>query len=218
LTERAPQLGLSSDQLLTTTRAVRHRLDLDRPVERPVVEECLRVAFQAPTGANAQNWGWIVVDDQATRNQMADLYRLGHERHRHAFHDLGIQSVSESQIRFARPNPLLDLIDRVPILLVPAFRSLYGARLSTYEQATHWGSILPAVWSFMLALRARGLGTCWTTINLLCEKEMADLLGIPDDYVQAGMFPVAYTIGTDFNPADRAYSEQRIFWNRWDGQ
>jgi len=107
-------------------------------------------------------------------------------------------------------------LERVPVLLVPTFAPRYPTA-TTFGQATLWGSILPAVWNFMLALRLYGLGSAWTTVQLHREHEMAELLGIPEDHVQAGLFPVAYTIGTDFRPGDRRYSERRIFWNSWGG-
>jgi len=97
----------------------------------------------------------------------------------------------------------------------PAFWSRFGGRDTTFQQASHWGSIVPAVWSFMLALRSRGLGSTWTTVALHCEDDLAKLLGIPPQFTPAGVFPVAYTIGLDFKPGDRSFSESRIFWNHW---
>lgn len=213
-----PVLPLSIDELLTTTRAVRRRLDLDRPVERSVVEECLRLAFQAPTGGNAQNWGWVLIDDEDLRARVGALYKEGYRRQRERFPlDGAVQpiSLSGTQLAHKRPNPLADIMGRVPVLVVPAFQSRFGALETTFAQGSHWGSVLPAVWSFMLALRSRGLGSAWTTVSLHCERELAELLQIPPEFTQAGLFPVAYTVGTDFRPADRAYSESRIFWNGW---
>jgi nitroreductase len=214
--QTATDLNLTNDELLTTTRTVRKRLDLQRPVARDVVEECLRIAFQAPNGQNRQDYGWVVVDDPALKAQMADLYRRGMEDHQH-------RDRSEEKDADFRSRPqistsvqhLKEHMHEVPMLLVPTIGRRYG-RTTSFQQASLWGSILPAVWNFMLALRARGLGSAWTTIHLYREEEMADLLGIPfPDQRQAGLFPIAYTIGTDFKPADRADSEQRIFWNRW---
>jgi nitroreductase len=205
----------STDALLTTTRAVRKRLDMDRPVDRSVIEECLRLAFQAPTGANSQGWGWVVVDDPETKQRMAEIYRSGIVDHRNR------PKVDESPPE--QPNPrmsesvayLADNLQRVPVLVVPTIDRRYGVD-TTFQQASRWGSILPAVWSFMLALRSRGLGSAWTTIHLYREEEMAELLGIPyPEQTQAGLFPAAYTIGSEFSPADRSSSESRIFWNRW---
>lgn len=212
-------MPLSAEELLTTTRAVRRRLDLTRPVERDVIEDCLRVAFQAPNGSNQQRYDWVLVDDAALRAEMATIYRAGlADRVVASRAERGGSAPSESdaQARMsASVYHLLEHLHEVPVLVVPTI----GARLegaSVFEQASLWGSVLPAVWSFMLALRARGLGSAWTTVHLYREAEMAELLGIPGDRVtQVGLFPVAYTLGTDFRPADRTKSASSIHWNRW---
>jgi nitroreductase len=208
-------LQLGPDELLTTTRTVRKRLDFDRPVERALVEECLRIAFQAPNGSNQQDYGWVVVDDPELRGAMADLYRAGMADHSKR-DTTGEAMVAQSNPRISESvRYLAERFERVPMLLVPTFGRRYGD-ITTFQQASLWGSILPAVWSFMLALRSRGLGSAWTTIHLYREREMAELLRIPyPEQRQAGLFPIAYTIGTEFKPADRAKSEQRIFWNGW---
>jgi nitroreductase len=218
ITTNYPVLPLTIDELLTTTRAVRRRLDLDRPVERSVVEECLRLAFQAPTGSNAQNWGWVLIDDPDTRAKVGEIYNEGYRRQREIFPvDGPVQPVnlSGNHLHKKRVNPLVDVMGKVPVLVVPAFWSRFGGRDTTFQQASHWGSIVPAVWSFMLALRSRGLGSTWTTVALHCEDELSELLGIPPQFTPAGLFPVAYTVGVDFKPADRSFSDTRIFWNHW---
>jgi nitroreductase len=218
MTTTTPTPSLTIDELLTTTRAVRRRLDLARPVPRAVVEECLRIAFQAPTGQNHQDWGWVVVDDVQTRHAVAQLYRQGL-----ADHVGRVRGEDESL-----PDPttrgaarigtsvahLAEHLHDVPVLLVPTIGRGYGEETS-FGVASRWGSILPAVWNFMLALRSRGLGSAWTTLHLYREDEMGELLGIPADQRQVGLFPIAYTLGDTFRPADRSASEQRIFWNRW---
>lgn len=215
-------LGLSAKEVLTTTRSVRKRLDLERPVERRIVEECLEVAFQAPNGSNQQMWNWVCVDDPDTRAAMAEIYRGGLETHlalsseeRGETAD-GTYPVDDRQEFIgASVYHLLEHMHEVPVLVVPTVAGrLDGA--SIFEQGSRWGSILPAVWSFMLALRSQGLGSAWTTLSLHREREMAELLDIPYDRVtQAGLFPVAYTIGTDFRPASRAASGDVIHWNQW---
>ena len=221
-TDRKDQLkgsaGLAAtDGLLTTTRTVRRRLDFDRPVERSVVEGCVRLAFQAPTGGNSQGWGCVFVDDAPTKERMAEIYRAGFVDHANR------DKADESPPYASNPwmtlsvRYLADNIHRAPVLLVPTIDRRYG-RVTTFQQASRWGSVLPAVWSFMLALRSRGLGSAWTTIHLYREAEMAELLGIPfPENTQAGLFPIAYTTGGSFHPADRGLSEKRIFWNRWTG-
>jgi nitroreductase len=215
------ELGLTPEELLTTTRTVRRRLDLIRPVDRTVVEECLRLAFQAPTGSNQQQWGWVLVDDPATRAAMADIYSrgmdhavTGMEEARAAGVPMNVVTERSAQISSSVAY-LRDHLHEVPVMLVPtiAGRVDHG---STWLQASLWGSVLPAVWSLMLALRLRGLGSAWTTLHLHYEREMADLLGIPFHAVtQAGLFPIAYTLGKDFKAVDRSASEQTIRWNHW---
>ncbi|MFI5040409.1 MAG: nitroreductase family protein [Acidimicrobiales bacterium] len=211
---------LSNLELLTTTRTVRRRLDLTRPVERSDVTACLEVALQAPNASNQQWWAWVVVDDAATRKRMADVYRAGMtERAEQIARMDGTPTgytvkTREQQIQVS-VNHLRDHLHEVPVLVVPTiFGRLDGADIAT--QASRWGSVIPAVWSFMLALRAKGMGSAWTTTHLLHEAEMAEVLGIPFDQVtQVGLFPVAYTIGTTFRPGVRDASGDAIRWNRW---
>jgi nitroreductase len=209
-------LPLSFDEVVTTTRAVRRRLDLERPVERSVVEECLRLAFQAPNGSNGQDWGWVLVDDPEIRRRLAELYREGLREHVARDRSAEAADAPPSDERMSRSvQYLIDNMERVPVLVVPTVAQRYPG-MGTFHQASRWGSILPAVWSFNLALRSRGLGSAWTTLHLYREAEAAELLGIPHpEHTQAGLFPVAYTIGTDFHPADRSRSEHRVAWNRW---
>jgi nitroreductase len=210
-------LDLSPEELLTTTRTVRKRLDFDRPVDRSVVEACLRLAFQAPNGSNQQTWGWVVVDDPGTKRAMGDVYRaaLGDYVGRPRSSPEPRPADTPERRRMAESVMYLtEHIDDVPVLLVPTFHGRVDDK-PVFWQASRWGSITPGVWSFMLALRLHGLGSAWTTLHLLREREMGELLGIPETETQAGMFPVAYTKGTDFKPADRAASEARIRWNHW---
>jgi len=215
LTGPLPDLA-DVDTVLTTTRAVRKRLDLHRPVPREVVEECARIAFQAPNGSNEQHWGWVFVDDPALRAEMARIYRDGMadvHREREAAGTAPDNSSPERQRMVASVRHLADHLHEVPVLLVPTVTGRLE-RESLFVQASRWGTVCPGVWSLMLALRSRGLGSVWTTVHLTREKEMAELLGIPHDQVtQAGLFPIAYTLGTDFRIADR--SDTRVRWNHW---
>lgn len=212
---------MNADELLTTTRAVRKRLDLERPVERSVVEECLQLAFQAPNGSNQQAWRWVVVDDPGLRARMADVYRAGMDSYVSRPRDDDAPAPDYSSPAAQRISSsvmhLREHLHEVPVLVVPTLpRRMEGADI--FDQASVWGSVLPAVWSFMLALRSRGLGSAWTTIHLHREQEMAELLGIPYDRVtQAGLFPVAYTVGTEFKPGDREASARAVRWNGWRG-
>jgi nitroreductase len=204
-----------TDRLLSTTRAVRKRLDLDRPVEREVLMECLRLAIQAPTGGNRQGWHWAVVTDADKRAGLADLYRSGGEAYFRAA-ARNAQTLTGQQARVMESaRHLMDVIDRVPVLVIPCIE---GRITDVTMAAGFFGSIHPAIWSFQLALRSRGLGSAWTTLHLAHERQAAELLGIPyEDVTQAALLPVAYTVGTDFKPAKRRPIEEITHWNSWTG-
>ncbi|GHO59385.1 nitroreductase family protein [Ktedonobacter robiniae] len=215
-------LDLSPDQLLTTTRSVRKRLDFSRPIEPEILQECLEIALQAPTGSNMQSWHFVMVDDAQKKAALAELYRRSYKDYRQA-------TAATSGTAFAN-NPergrvqervgnsadyLAEHMHEVPVMLIPCFRGR-TENLPSGIQASIWGSILPAAWSFMLAARARGLGSAWTTLHLTYEKEAADILDIPYNKItQAALLPVAYTLGTDFKPAPREPLSKILHWNQW---
>lgn len=213
------QLNLSVDELLSTTRSVRKRLDFDRPVERSIVEECLSVALQAPTGGNRQGWHFIVVEDPAKRMALAEIYRINWALYSSAPTGRGTGDLRDEQLPKVRNSAsfLADNFERAPLMMIPCIEG----RLENIDVATGaggWGSLLPAAWSFMLALRSRGLGSAWTTIHLIGdgEKKAAELLGIPFDKItQGGLFPIAYTKGTEFQPAKRLPLEKVLHWDKW---
>ena len=216
-----PSPPLAPDELLTTTRAVRKRLDFTRPVGREVLLECLAIAQQAPTGGNRQTWRFVVVTDPAKRAALGDIYRRGWATYRTrrtavsnlAFDDPVLQA---TQARVAASAQYLaDHLHQVPVHVIPCIAGR-GEGQPVVAQASQWGSILPAAWSFMLAARARGLGTALTTIHLYFEEDAAKLLGIPfAEVMQAGLIPVAYTQGTDFKPGPRAPLETIVGWDGW---
>ena len=214
-------LNLTPDQLLSTTRSVRKRLDLERPVERSVVEECVELAMQAPTGSNAQGWHFVVVEDAAKKAALAELYGRHFDPYMEMMSGLSLWGdddprTSRKEAVSASAKFLRDHFHEVPMLLVPCIEGRLPENSDAFTQASFWGSLLPAVWSFMLALRSRGLGSAWTTLHLPSEKEAAEVLGIPFDRVtQAGLFPVAYTRGTDFRPASRTPLDQVLHWDTW---
>lgn len=213
------RLELSPDELLSTTRSVRKRLDLERTVEPEIVLECLDLALQAPTGSNRQGWHWMFITDPDTKAALAELYRVNFI----AYRDSGARpTYDETDTRAQRQtavtdsaNHLADHFHEVPMMMIPLIEGRLD-NLPAFAAASTWGSLLPAVWSFMLALRSRGMGSAWTTLHLPSEREAADILGIPyDRYTQGGLFPIAYTIGTEFRPAARIPTEQIVHWNRW---
>lgn len=200
------------DQVLTTTRAVRRRLDLGRPVPREIVLECLRLAIQAPTGGNAQGWRWLVVDDADKRAALAALYRRRAEPYLGGYRNLAPDA----------PNAVLDSseyltehLHEVPVFAIPCLLGRLSATPSNEEAAGFYGSILPAVWNLQLALRSRGLGSVFTTLHLAYEHEAGEILGIPDTVTQAALIPIAYTVGDDFQPARRRPVEEITYWNAW---
>lgn len=202
----------SVDELLTTTRAVRKRLDLTRPVSRDVILECIRLAMQAPTASNAQDWRWVVVTDPGKRAAIADIYRsVGAEYLAQA---AATATDPQTQRVYRSAHALTDTLAQVPVHVIPCLSQPIDDS-NRLVAASAWASIIPAGWSFLLALRSRGLGSVWTTMHLAKEREVADVLGIPPTVTQAALFPVAYTIGTDFRPAARPPAETITFWDGW---
>lgn len=211
-------LGLSADELLTTTRSVRKRLDFDRPVERSVVLECIDIALQAPTGSNSQGWQWMVIGDADKKKAVADAYA----RNFYKYTAQPARTYAEGDTRAERQplvrssaDYLAEHFHRAPYLVIPLIEGRLGEGLNSFAQASQWGSILPAVWSFMLALRSRGLGSVWTTLHLAGEADAAALLGIPEGWTQVALIPVAYTTGGDFKPAARPPVETVTYWDSW---
>jgi nitroreductase len=211
------------DRLLTTTRAVRRRLDLDRPVEVEVIFQCLRLATFAPSASNTQLWRWIVVTDEDLRARIAAWYReafhtyarggaAGPEDEGAAAYDgdAGMARIYDASMYLA------DNLHRVPAFVIPCYLGTPDPGGGNIALTTMYGSILQAAWSFQLALRSRGLGSAWTTLHLWHERDTANLLGIPDGVTQVALLPVAYTKGTDFKPPPRLPAEQVTGWNGWE--
>jgi len=206
----------SVDALLTTTRAVRRRLDCSRPVEREVILECLRLAQQAPTGSNMQIWRWLVVTDADKRRALAELYTNGQpmiDRSRAAM----AEDDHQTQRVYDSVEYLTEHLHEVPAMVIPCVTAARWPDMDSCTLASIYGSIFPAVWSFQLALRSRGLGSVLTTLHLLEEQAAAELLGIPEGIMQVALLPVAYTKGTDFKPVSRPPVESITHWNRWGG-
>jgi nitroreductase len=215
-----PSLHLSADDVLSTTRAVRKRLDLDRPVPRALIEQCVDLATQAPTGRNRQRWHFLVVTDEDQRCVVSDIFRRAVALARGLplnEHDIRrMYAVPGSMERIAEGSDhLYANIHRVPAFVIPAVEGRTDGA-SVLEQSATWGSILPAVWSFMLAARARGLGTVWTTAQGPLERELSEALEVPyDEVMLAAFIPLAYTIGTDFRPARRVPRDEVLHWDGW---
>lgn len=221
-----PQLALSNDELLSTTRAVRKRLDFDKPVPTAVLRECLELAVQAPTGSNAQGWQFVFVTDPKKKARIGEYYLKTWNEYKqmpyaiHSIHqNTADDSLAQSQERSTgSAQYLADNIAKVPVLMIPcvAGRSDAPDAGGLLAQASQFGSIIPAAWSFMIAARARGLGSAWTTLHLAHEREIAELLGIPfEHYMQVAMIPLAYSKGTQFKSAYRPPVDTVMHIDSW---
>lgn len=209
----------SIDHLLSTTRSVRKRLDFTRAVEPAVLMNCIELALQAPTGSNSQGWSFVVVTDPAKRKAIADHYRK-------SFQDYANDPTRRASYETVDPRAeqmprvidsavyLAEHLHEAPVMVIACIEGRVE-NAGPVWQAGLYGSILPAAWSFMLALRSRGLGTAWTTLHLVYEREVGKLLGLPETVTQAVLFPVAYYTGDDFKPAKRLPAHQLVHWDAW---
>jgi len=215
--------------VLKTTRSVRQRLDFERPVPDALIREALDIALQAPTGANTQTWRFMVVTDAGARVKIADCYRRGAQAYvegKTALSRTGVTMMREYEADDIRQQQreammksggyLMENLQRAPVMIIPCIEGRFE-KDDVFTQASMWGSILPATWSMMLALRARRLASAWTTLHLLFEAEISAMLGIPANYTQAALLPVAWLTGGDLKPAKRLPVEQVTYWNRWGG-
>lgn len=206
--------ALTPDELLSTTRAVRRRLDFDRPVPRAVLEECIALALQAPSASNSQPWTFVVVTDAEQKAAIAEWYRRSYDAYSPP--DAPTEGVDPALVRVKRSSRYLaERFHEVPAMVIPCVSGRLDRRPSE-GQAAGWGSIVQAGWSFCLAARARGLGTCWTTLHLTYEREVAAILGIPyDEVTQTSLITTGYATGGDFRPAPRGPVGDVIRWDRW---
>lgn len=202
-----------TDHLLATTRSVRKRLDLERPVEREVLLECIRLAVQAPTGGNSQTWRWMVVDDPDKIAALGELYERAAKAYLPLYRS-GPTLSDQTERVLDSADYLGEVMGRVPAMVIPVSTGRLTTEMPA-AAAAYYGSIVPAVWSFQLALRSRGLGSCYTTLHLMEEALANEILGMPDDVTGVALLPVAYTVGTDFKPARRGPVERITYFNEW---
>lgn len=216
-----------TDALLSTTRAVRRRLDLTRPVERETILDCVRLSQQSPTGGNHQGWHWVVVTDAAKREALGQIYRELGARYLTMASDK-VDPTDHQTVRvYDSALWLMDHLAQVPVHVIPCVEgrmpesmlermgALAPEALPNVMWASFYASAYPAVWSFQLALRSRGLGSTLTTLHLFKEEAVAEVLEIPDTVSQLALLPVAYTIGTDFKIADRPAPDTITHWDEW---
>ncbi len=217
----------SVDHVLKTTRSVRRRLDLAREVPREIIDEALDIALQAPTGANTQTWRFLVVTEPALKAGIADAYRRGAEAYmadQTAMSRTGVSANREYEagdLRASQKDAVIDSsvhllqhLHEVPAMIIPCIESRFENE-AAFVQASMYGSILPATWSLMLALRARRIASAWTSLHLVYEREVAALLGIPEDVTQAALLPIGWLLGAELRPAKRLPLASVRYWNRW---
>jgi nitroreductase len=203
----------SVDHILTTTRSVRKRLDLKRPVEPEIIERCLEIAVQAPTGGNVCRYHFMVVADAVKKKAIGDWYKQAFAI---AYTEPVLAERRKTHARdVASWTYLVEHLGEVPLLIIPCLDGRLEGDLSPQRVAGFYGNILPAAWSLMLALRARGLGSAWTTLALRHEQDIARLLDMPANVTPAALLPVAYFTGDDFHPAKRVPATERTYWDTW---
>jgi nitroreductase len=203
-----------TDELLTTTRSVRRRLELDRPVPRELIEECIDVAMQAPMGGNIVRCRWMVVDDRVLRSKIAEIYRKAYGSYRVSAQERSAAAGVDNSRQFASSDHLADVLERVAVHLIPCHIA-QPTGLDSYWLSTFYGSVMPAVWSMMLALRSRGLGSSLTTLHLKDASEIGELLGIPATATQLALLPIGWYTGTSFQRVKRPAAEHVTYWNAW---
>ncbi len=211
---------LTADEVLTTTRAVRRRLDFDRPVDPDLLRECVQIALQAPAGSNRVVVRFVIITDPRLRAAIGKVYADCYARYRQAPDYIGRALAGDDpavQERSARSADLLgERIGDAPALVIGCIEGRLAEPVSPAEAMGFAGAGLPAMWSFMLAARARYLGTAWTSMHLSRERDIAEIVGIPyDEVTQFCLTPVAHTIGRDFRPARRPDPDAVIRWDRW---
>lgn len=199
------------DEVLATTRAVRRRLDLERPVDNQLLLDCIDLAEQAPTGGNLGSRRWLIVRDPAVKAQLGELYRES---------ALPFMSAAAEKLRgtghpqervMASAVHLAEHLSEVPAIVIPTIIGRHdgGTRPGLFD------SVIQAAWSFCLALRARGLGTTWVTAALQDEAKVKEILGIPEHMTEIVLFPVAYTKGTEFRRAPRRPAREITYFDRF---
>ena len=202
----------NADLLLTTTKQVRKRLDLSRPVPREVLLECIDIASHAPMGGNQERNRWMIIDDPEVKAKIAPLYQAVGRPYLAA----GSAGAEGRQARVVESASfLVDHVADVPAWVLAMRLDRLAPGAPNVEVAGYHGSVAPGVWSFQLAARARGLGSAWTTFHLVHEREVAEILGIPDTVTQVALLPVAYYTGDSFSPAPRRPATEITYANRW---
>ena len=203
----------AADHLLTTTKQVRQRLDLTRPVPRELLLDCIDIASHAPMGGNLERNRWLVIDDPDLKAELATLYQAVGRPYLAA--NDSTQATGRQQRVVDSATYLVDHIAEVPAMVIAMRLDRLRDDAQNFEVAGYHGSVAPGIWSFQLAGRARGLGSAWTTFHLVHEGQVGELLGIPDTVTQVALLPVAYYTGDTFHPAPRRPAREITYFNRW---
>jgi nitroreductase len=211
---------MTADEVLTTTRAVRRRLDFDRPVEPRLLRECVEAALQAPSGSNRPRMQFVIITDPELKAAVGQVYSEVYAQYRQSAGYPGRPALDEDQETQRRVAASADVLGErmgeAPVLVLGCLEGRPPEPASFMAGLGVASGIMPAMWSFMLAARARHLGTAWTSMHLQRERDVAEILGIPyDEVTQVCLTPVAHTIGTGFRPAKRPEPDAVIHWDRW---
>lgn len=191
-------------------------MDFEKPVPREIIEECIGLSQQAPTGGNSQRWRWLIVEDQEKKAALADLYRKMANIYLPEEGRKAEEAGNRQTMRvFESAVYLAENLQHAPLHVIPCLEGRPPEGSPVMAISAMLGSVYPAVWSFQLALRARGLGSCLTSLHLAHEKEAAELLGIPEHVMQVALLPVGYTKGTDFKRAARPDPSTIMRWDSW---
>lgn len=194
------------DHYLSTARSVRRKIDFERPISRKDLEACVNVAVQAPTGIPGETWRFLIVDDGETKQRVAAVYR-----------DVITELMTERGLPMKQTQQAL--MDRLPEMPCMVFVCSLGQPMPTHAgQVAFFGSVLPAAWSLMLAMRVRGIGATWTSVLSARCEQIAEILNIPDDVTQTVMLPCGYTKDATLKPADRLSAADVTYWNSWGNQ
>lgn len=199
-----------TDHLLLTTKQVRKRMDMESSVPREVLLECIDIASRAPMGSNLERNKWLIVEDRDLITKIAEHYRRLAEPYLAAAEGAeGRQGRVISSAQY-----LAERMHEVPAMVIP-LRLDRTEELATGDRSGWYGSVLPGVWSFQMALRSRGIGSCWTTLHLGAEAEVGELLGIPDTVTQVALLPVGYYTGDTFSVTKRKPAAEITFIDQW---
>tara|TARA_B110000196_G_C20898373_1_gene544722 strand:+ start:39 stop:677 length:639 start_codon:yes stop_codon:yes gene_type:complete len=191
------------DHYLSTVRSVRRRINFDKQIDDSVILECINIAVQAPTGRGDEGWRFLVVKNRGLKERVAFIYE-----------EVLLSFIAEVGTPMKKSHQaLIDRLSDFPSLIFVCKEGV--PETSFASQAAYFGSVLPAAWSLMVALRSRGIGSTWTTLLSSRHEEVAEVLGMPSSARQVVMLPVGYTLGAVLKKADRKDAATVSFLDSW---